>query len=182
MIKSWSFDCATLWLHREPESALSWADHVSADEIARAATMGSTTRAHTFLSARAALRQHLSSTLSINPTEIEIMIDTDGKPHLPSYSLHFSLSHSAGYILIGIAPIPLGVDIQTRDTAADIEAIAKRMFSADQIAAVANAADPRDMAFKIWCEKEATFKLGQPPRTTNIDTLDEGLTYAVCIA
>ena len=182
MIKSWSFDSATLWLYAEPAAPLAWESCVSADELARAHTMGSAARVHTFLSSRAFLRRHLREHLGMPAPAITIAIQPDGKPYVPDAQWHFSLSHSAGRILIGIAPCSIGIDLQRQDDAVDIEAIAERMFDDDQKAAVKNASDRRHTAYAIWCEKEALFKLGQAPRLSTTAELDEGFMHAICIA
>ncbi|MBI1274144.1 MAG: 4'-phosphopantetheinyl transferase superfamily protein [Alphaproteobacteria bacterium] len=197
MERSWTIECAArpvlLFLHSEPPVS-DTAHHasVSAAERKRAAAMNAPARAHTFLFARACLRRHLGHLLGITPEAVPVTLLENGKPVLPGGEAAFSLSHSTGpdgtRILIGIMRGAgyLGVDLQHMGPATDIEAIAKRFFSAEENAELAAVppASRRRTGFDIWCKREARFKLGtNDARAAFADgALDDGFVYAVCAA
>jgi 4'-phosphopantetheinyl transferase len=195
MIRSWSFKGnVELFLYNEKDEddlPGDWPSLASPAERERAAKMGSPARAYTFLRTRTLLRQKLGKRLSLNPANIAIDITMTGKPFLadPFDGIVFSLSHSHDLILIGIATgkAALGVDLEYIDPATDIETIARRSFTGEDRQALALTVPDqrRQLAFQIWCLKEARFKSG---RTTlngmheQSGLLDNNFAYALCYA
>lgn len=84
-----------------------------------------------------------------------------GKPHLASPTaheqVHFNLSHDAGYVVLGVAGEPLGVDVSrlTYD-----RRVVERMFQPLGLAGVALDDEPEDrMGFsRTWTQLEAMLK------------------------
>lgn len=165
MKSSWTFNSLHLHLHDEHAAGdISWQNILSAAERSRASGMASGARAHTFMSARAYLRQHIANLTGLAPETLDIVIQPDGKPYLarPEGAVSFSISHSHGKILIGLMQghHQVGVDIELMDDSVDIERIASRFFTDTENAIVASAEDKRRTAFAIWCRKEAQYKIG----------------------
>lgn len=189
MTSSWTFEALTLHLHDEHPDAgdgkFEWQSVLSPAERERAAGMIAG-RARTFLSARAYLRQHIAAMTGSDPNTLEIELDAYGKPYLvwPDAAVSFSLSHSNGKILIGLArgKQPVGVDLQYMEPDTDIERIAARFFTPDERAELAAAADKRTKGFEIWCRKEALFKLGLniTPQHMHTQQLDGQFMLAAC--
>jgi phosphopantetheinyl transferase len=91
---------------------------LSDEERMRATHFGAPRRRVEYVAARAHLRTTLAAVLGQAPERIEIDADEFGKPQLVADGVQFNLSHTAGAVLIGWGPRPLGVDLEkaTRST------------------------------------------------------------------
>ncbi len=79
-----------------------------------------------------------------------------GKPEFKQEGAFLSISHSGKYWLLGLAHIPLGVDVQ-QPRPARFEAIARRFFHPEETAYLASTAY-REF-YTIWTQKESYVKL-----------------------
>lgn len=158
----WNADGITLHLHDEPAACplAAFTPHVSTAEMQRALAMGSAARAHTFLSARQLLRQHLATLLNQPASQLEIAIAPNGKPFLPGHAASFSIAHSHGKILLGIAAgeRAIGVDLQYMDPTVDIIKLGQRFFSSADYNGMMADPNPRQAGFLLWCQYESAFK------------------------
>jgi len=141
----------------DPEASL------SADEIERAAAFGDRELRRRFLNGRQRLRALLGGYLDRPAGELRFEYGEVGKPSLrdPASDLRFNLSHSGEHLLIGVAPgLELGVDVEEIRPVRRREAIARRVLSAEERAAISRfvGAD-QDVAFLLfWTGKEAYVK------------------------
>lgn len=79
----------------------------------------------------------------------EILTYTEqGKPYLPGYPLHLSLSHSKSHALCGVANVPLGCDLETH-----------RLVPVYTRHRVLGSGESSDDFFAYWTLKESYFKL-----------------------
>jgi 4'-phosphopantetheinyl transferase len=85
---------------------------LSVAERERAATFGAPRRRVEYVASRAHLRAALASVLGRAPDRIEIDADEFGKPRIVAHGVQFNVSHTAGAVLIGWGPRPLGVDLE----------------------------------------------------------------------
>lgn len=184
MKSSWTFNALQLHLHDEHAgSDTTWQNVLSAAERSRAMGMASAARAHTFMSARAYLRQHIAALTGLAPGMLDIIIPPSGKPYLarPAETVSFSISHSHGKILIGLmlGVAAVGVDLQFMDDSVDIERIAARFFNDAENAILATTPPPmrREKAFAIWCQKEAQFKIGDDTPAAYMTTENIGANF-----
>lgn len=138
------------------------AQHLSADEEARAARFRVEAPRRRFVAARGALRRVLGDYLGEPAESFAIAPGPNGKPELAGRRLHFSVSHSGDRALLAFAcDRPLGVDLEQVRAAPDLLEIARRYFAADEAAALAAVAAP-DRArafFALWTRKEACLKV-----------------------
>lgn len=120
---------------------------------------------HEYLLSRALLRTALAVQLGATPRALRFAADANGKPQLaaPFAGWHFNLSHSAEWVALALGNAgPVGIDIESHARANDLAAIARRFFSAEEIAVLAR--DPADSPawlerfFAIWTLKEAHAK------------------------
>ena len=81
-----------------------------------------------------------------NPQEI-VYTDT-GRPHLPGFPLHLSLSHAKTHALCAVSDMPVGCDIETH-----------RPISAHTIRRVLADTEEEADFFAYWTLKESYFKL-----------------------
>ena len=132
-----------------------------AEECARADRFLMPEHGRRFTVAHARLRALLAARLHAAPRELRFTHGPQGKPALEGAPLHFNLSHSAGYGLIGIHPQrELGVDIEIERAQLDVLGLARRFFTARETAWLAALPDEaRRCGFsRLWTCKEAWLK------------------------
>lgn len=152
-----------------------WLAHLDADpgEVARrrAATTGvERDRASRFwrqvdgeryLSAHGALRLVLADYLACDPLALRFSVHDQGKPFLRDAELEFNLSHSGALALIAVARgRRVGVDVERVHAMPDLEALATRICTPDELATLAALAEPHrtHAFFALWTRKEALAK------------------------
>ncbi len=121
-----------------------------------------------FTASRLWLRFLLAQRLRVDPSAVCLQARPGGKPEvsppLPA-SLRFSMSRSGALGLYAFAEgSDVGVDLENRSGAPELEAVAGRFFSPPERAALAGFADraaPEDklrVFYRIWTRKEAVLK------------------------
>ena len=133
-------------------------------EQSRAAAFRFTRDASRFVARRARLRELLSGYTGEAPERLAFAQGAYGKPILRDGPLHFSLSHSHGLMMLAIAEVEIGCDIEWIDPGLDWRPIADRLFAPAECAALSNLpeAHARRGFFDCWARKEAYVKaLGQ---------------------
>jgi 4'-phosphopantetheinyl transferase len=151
---------------------------LSVDELQRANAYRADTDRCRFIAARAALRLLLAECLPINPSEIEFVYSSQGKPSLANSSdtLHFNIAHAHELAILAFSRSdPVGADIEFLATEVDTAALSERVFSANEKHVFARL-DPtqRHTAFlRAWTRKEAIAKaygagLALPFRTLEV--------------
>lgn len=163
---------------------------LSPEERARAARFHSPEHGARFVVAHARLRQLLAPLLDIAPSRIQFSAGEHGKPLLAGTAarseLHFNLSHSGAYGLIGWAHgREIGVDVEVWRPTSDEAALVRRYFSPSEIAAY-EALPPAlrtEGFFNCWTRKEAYIKavgrgLGLPLDSFDV-SIDSGA--AACL-
>lgn len=118
-----------------------------------------------FITAHAELRIILGGYLGLDPENVSIMPDENGKPALTPAtncpSLYFNLSHSAGIAIIGIsAGRAIGVDVEHVRPVFHMDGICRRFFVKSEARLVELAPDEvrSEMFFQLWTMKEACLK------------------------
>jgi len=107
-----------------------------------------------FLRRRAALRHTLAAYTSRPAAALEFRSSEFGKPAL-SGGPFFNASSSGDTALVAVSRShPVGVDVEIVRPAGDEEAIARRLFAPEEVAAIANVED----FFRCWSRKEAYVK------------------------
>lgn len=171
-------DTVHVWrLDLEPEAAARsglWAV-LDADEAARAAAFVFERDRDRFVAAHALLRQILGAYLGAPAADLGFVHGPHGKPALASpwsaSDLRFNLSHSQA---VGLCAVTrghdLGVDVEGIRELDDLEALAERVCSARERAALDRLSGParRSAFFHVWARKEAFVK-----------ALGEGLSYPI---
>ncbi|MGP3949274.1 4'-phosphopantetheinyl transferase family protein [Streptomyces sp. 7N604] len=183
-----------LWMLRQPWTELPGDPLVVSDlderEMARA---DSFCRAHDrllYLSAHIALRRLLASYLRIPPGEVRFTREpcpgcgaSHGRPAVADCPapLHFSLSHSNGLALFGVATEPVGVDVEKFPGEETVELCSPALHPVEQAELQRHARPDRLTAFgRLWTRKEAYLKgIGTGlSRDLTADYLGEGGTAA----
>ncbi|MFI5688948.1 4'-phosphopantetheinyl transferase family protein [Streptomyces sp. NPDC051636] len=114
-----------------------------------------------YVSAHLALRRLLAAHLGSTPQEVRLVREQGGRPTLTGDPppIHFSLSHSAGLALLGMAPVPIGVDVQRIPSLSTVDLCSPRFHPAEQaeLAALPQSAKARYFTW-LWTRKEAYLK------------------------
>lgn len=156
-IKLWLVDLALPMAHED------WAV-LSPPEQDRAARFRFDRDARRYRTSHAALRQILGGVLDMAPAALAFVEGSHGKPRLLDDSappLHFNMSHSGEWALIGVSmERPIGVDLEVITPMDDAELLAQKNFSAaEQAAFLRTPADQRlEAFFRCWTRKEACLK------------------------
>ena len=137
--------------------------------------------ARRYLAAHAGLRQRLGRWLHMLPDAIRIATTPAGKPWLPDHpDCHFSLSHSDDFAMLGVADMPIGVDIEAIQAPEHVtpELIAQVLTPGEATHLHSLSSDAQAQRFtQHWVCKEAVMKatgLGcqLPPRCISVDLKD----------
>ena len=137
---------------------------LSEDERRRAARFHEPRHAALYAAGRAALREVLAHYTGERPAEIAIREEANGKPVLADRRcawLNFNVSHARDVALIAVAARRrVGIDLEAVTTDIDLPALAKIVFSPEELARwTALAAGERGAAFfATWVFKEAYVK------------------------
>jgi 4'-phosphopantetheinyl transferase len=168
-MSEWSIDDGEVHLWRarldRPESDVAAASAVlSADELERANRGSSVVRRRRILS-RSALRHTLAGYLGVAPVAVSFTYGDFGKPRLREEGasppgLHFNLSRSDDYCLIGVSRSELGVDVERLEPRADLDELAGRYFAPAESATIKRLeGESKTRAFfRCWTCKEAVLK------------------------
>lgn len=135
---------------------------LSAAEQDRAARFRFERDARRYGASHVALRQVLAHALGLaDPAQIDYAHNAHGKPQLATGGLHFNMSHSGDWALIGISTRhALGVDLEVCKPMPDASDLAQRHFTPAEYAAyLASPLDQREATFlRCWTRKEACLK------------------------
>lgn len=136
---------------------------LSRSSQARLQRLGAPERQAEFLLARRLLA-HAVQRWTGQPLALD-QIDDDGpSPRLPAaLGLHASVSHSQGEVAVGLAPTPLGIDLEVHDLERELLPVAARVFPPAELAWIKHARHPkalRQRFQRLWTGREAAFKAG----------------------
>ena len=167
-------------LERAAEEVAARASDLSSDERDRAGRFRFEDDRRRFIVARSVLRERLADYLGERADRLTFSYDAHGKPRLARAAgdppLFFNASHSHEVALYAIAPVDrIGIDVEHVRPMTDLDAIARRFFSApEQSALAALDGEARTAAFfRCWTRKEALLKaLGGGVTLLPLDRVD----------
>lgn len=134
---------------------------LSDDEVAKAERFHSDLDRARYIVGRATLRHVLAERLGCSPAAIRFSYGGNGKPMLEGNWGHvqFNLAHSGGDAVIALAGrAAIGVDIELVRPIADVELLARLVFSDAERRELELAADPVSAFLNGWTRKEAYVK------------------------
>jgi 4'-phosphopantetheinyl transferase len=165
-----------------PEALARVLDLLTDEERERVGRFRRPADAASFAAGRALVRLALAERVGVAPGELvfdtwcELHASPHGKPRLvePEAELDFSLSRAGARLLLAIASVPVGVDVERRDR--DVEADVARIAFADDERAELEDAD-HDAFLACWTRKEAVLKalghgLAVDPKSVSVTFLD----------
>jgi len=139
------------------------------EERRRAARIGAPARRLSFVAGRLLLRELLGEELAVAPRDIAYTRERcpacgagHGRPALSGRhrgALHFSLSRRDDLVLVGLASVPVGVDVEALPAPESVDEVGALLHPGEraEILAAAPAARPARFA-RIWTRKEAYLK------------------------
>lgn len=143
-------------------------DVLDAAERKRAASLRRPADRALYVASHLALRTLLGAYLRVPPREVALVREPcpgcggpHGRPAVPGTPppLHFSLSHSHGLALIGVAAVPVGVDVQRVPGPGTVDACAPSLHPAERAELDRLPPGARPGAFaQLWARKEAYLK------------------------
>ncbi|MEW1639624.1 4'-phosphopantetheinyl transferase superfamily protein [Streptomyces sp. NPDC093801] len=181
-------DSLDLWLFHVPDSGLRSVvldrSPLDAQERARVAAFVFPLDRSRYVAAHLALRRVLSAYEGVAPAELRFVSRScpccggpHGRPALDRPGApHFSLSHTGGLVLIGVAGRPVGVDVEALPAPHRATTVAEALHPAEQRAIHAAQPALRPAVFaRLWARKEAYLKgLGTGVgRNPNLDYLGD---------
>ncbi|AMR29268.1 hypothetical protein A0257_20650 [Hymenobacter psoromatis] len=155
---------------------------LSAAETARQARLRNPALRQTYGRAHGFLRAVLSRYTDQPASDLSIHPDSQGKPVLPGFTLHFNLSYRPGRALLAISNThPVGVDVEPLTPLAGAAALIRELYAPAEQSAL-RAAAPADcwhLFYIIWTRKEAYAKalgrgVGMPFNTFSVLDFEPG--------
>jgi 4'-phosphopantetheinyl transferase len=134
---------------------------LDAAELGRAARYHHKRDEYRFIVSRAVLRSVLSKKILSEPRDIRFDLSSGKKPYLacPVHAdVQFNVAHSGEYILIAVAKLFVGADVEFIDREFDISSVMKFAFSNNEIEYITNAVSASLAFYTIWSRKEALLK------------------------
>lgn len=171
---------AHLWLvaAADADLAADWST-LDADERRRADRFRFAQDRALFVAAHAALRRVLGGCLGVDGRDLGFVVDAGGKPRLAGRSHPgFSLSHSGGHALIGVARDgAIGVDLEIVRDVPERDAIVRDDFARAEVEAIAALPPDRreDAFFACWTRKEACLKAIGVGLAGGLDSVEPGV-------
>ena len=135
--------------------------HLSMDESQRAARFRFSADRDRYIVAHGCLREILARYLHCRPGQLSFSTNEYGRPSLENHKLEFNLSHSGSFALMAVSQeLKVGVDVEHIRSDLEQDRIARRFFSANEVAALmALPPDQKELAFfNCWTRKEAYIK------------------------
>ncbi len=126
-----------------------------------------------FAVGRQALRYLLSKYLNAKPLDIGIDYKDRTKPVIsyPLMDIHFNISHSGEWVLIGISRKELGIDIEKIDPEFQYSDLLQEHFSGPEKSFISGSANPLLAFFYLWTRKEALTKAWGTGLQENLKTV-----------
>ncbi len=156
-----------------------WQALLSADEQERRARLQHDADRDRFVVTHALKRLVLARHAGVAPPALRFTTGPHGKPalELGGRALHFNLSHSADLVLLAVAVVPVGVDIEAwtpQTTFAELLDLAEVAFAPAERAALrlTPERDRTRLFFDTWCRKEAYIKATGDGVSAGLDHFD----------
>lgn len=161
-------------------------------ELARHGRFVRELRRRQFVAGRVLLRMALAPLLRV-PAQQVLLEERHGQaPRLltagPGGAMPgFSISHSGRWVACAVDEHAVGLDIEVRDPARDLDALARQAFGADEMGRWQqmqrwDAGQRIEGFYRLWSEKEARFKLGMAVGGHCVAVPHEELSVVLCSA
>jgi len=158
-----------LWLIRSPQgpdAALLDTSELGPAEQHRAHSFIRPADGLLYAAAHVALRRLLGRYTGTPPQDLRFVREpcpgcggAHGRPAIAPRSLHFSLSHSGGLAMVGVAAVPVGVDVEKLPRQETVEICSRALHPGERSELEQAPGAERNVRFgRIWTRKEAFLK------------------------
>lgn len=138
---------------------------------------------------RRMMKSLLGMRLKRDPRDVSFAYNDHGKPYLSQeLNMHFNLSHSGNFLCFGMAPVPLGVDIEAHKNIEFMD-VARTVYTTGEIARISQipAIETPELFYSFWTRKEAFIKcqgygLSFPLPLTQVDIQNDKVRLDIVIA
>ncbi len=135
---------------------------LSADEKARSNRITSISTKRNFICGRALIKTTLAKMLSCQAQDVILKTTENGRLEIdsPCSELRFNLSHSNNYIVLGVSPKPIGIDIEYIKNRNYLD-IAEYFFTQKEFESLKNISHDvfgQRLFYYYWTAKEAFIK------------------------
>lgn len=105
------------------------------------------------------LKYGLEKKYGVDPKRLILKTGKHGKPYFEGYPfhIHFNISNSGNYVVLILARMPVGIDIQEKRIT-DIDKLGKKVFSVDEYRKFLASDDKQEEFFRQWVLKESYVK------------------------
>jgi len=117
-------------------------------------------RNHQLIS-KAVLRILFGRYTGTDPKEIKFELDKNKKPCLASAfsdALQFNVSHSGSWVLITIATVPVGIDVEQVNASFTYQNLLSFTFNPQEVNYIEQSERPRESFYQLWTRKECLLK------------------------
>jgi 4'-phosphopantetheinyl transferase len=133
-----------------------------------------------FAVGRQALRYLLSKYLTVRPLDVSFDHSNRKKPVVsnPFSDIHFNVSHSGEWVMIGMARNELGIDLEKINPEFEFDNLLEEHFSEAEQSFISRAANAPSAFYYLWTRKEALTKAwgtGLQENLKEVSVLDEYL-------
>ena len=130
------------------------------DETLRAGKYRQQKDTYRFIVSRGAQRTILGQYLNSPPARLQFILGDNKKPYLVNKEgrvVHYNLSHAGDWVVLAVAMLPVGADVEFIDDAFPFQDILADNFSEAE-AAYINQQNSTERFFTLWTRKEAILK------------------------
>ncbi|WP_442588340.1 4'-phosphopantetheinyl transferase family protein [Pedobacter sp. AW31-3R] len=131
---------------------------VSAEELKKADKFIRIEDKRVYLVSRYMLRCLLARYIPQSPEKIQFSSMGNGKPILQKENIHFNVSHTKKYVLIGLCASVLGVDMEYTDHHFDYLTVMDHCFNDQEKVYILDSSTPLANFYTLWTRKEALLK------------------------
>ncbi|MBD1384225.1 4'-phosphopantetheinyl transferase superfamily protein [Mucilaginibacter rigui] len=131
---------------------------LTAEETLRAGKYRQQKDTYRFIVSRGAQRVILGRYLNTPPAQLQFVLGDNKKPYLVNENgmiLHYNLSHSGDWIVLAVAQLTVGADVEFVDPLFPFQDILEDNFSREEIGRIGTSPDS---FFTLWTRKEAILK------------------------
>ncbi len=112
-----------------------------------------------FVLGRALFRQVAGQISGQSPEQIAINIGPRGKPEwVNDNGWHVNLAHSGNWVLLALAKIPVGLDVEQIQPNLDVQVLLDSTFTEEENSFINSHEQPQQAFYSLWTRKEALLK------------------------
>lgn len=150
---------------------------LSEEELLKAKKFARDEDSARYLLSRFASRSILANYLLTSPSEIQFHLSANKKPMADG--VEFNISHSGAYIVMAIAPGPVGIDLEYIKEDFNFDNLLDDCFSVTEKQFILQKNEERIRFYLLWTRKESLLKATGEGLTNHLNQLDCSLSSTI---